>query len=537
MLVFRKVRRDEINSTNVERNVSLDTSPGTVGTIRSLANMAPHDRDELVRSPRCPLKVDDVLIAMLLAALRNFPSFRSSVPPALHPIFISALSHAEACTDETGLPSASMQIYQRHSRTCAMRTLSTFAERKGWRSVAQRSCCIGGVAMKLMQLPLFVLDLHSPLHEILESFHPPNGFVLSHIGEGVKGAVFMMAKAHRALELLEDYHAKLTRPQDKQLRLAIERVIRIFKSRLFQALLDTYMYLKGDGKGKFCSPHREKRGGRRSEIERCPGVALWRRGKSKGIALKLFLFMENREDREATYAALALQYELLFLARDSINYHCGIILIVSRARLYFRRCSRGNYACYNYNIKTRLQPLESVRTLRSPDDQSYFTRKIRIKGLERELGEKDLEREKKEKVFWMKGNAYFHDKSFCAKLVATTCGIFGKAHFESRYTPSEFIVNLENGSERWRGTLKASEERERAGSGRRVVGSTVKYCLRILHPPSYARLIPFCPDRLSVCHRALPWRTQKLSARSRARSFHVDALLCGNGRFYWSAVG
>ncbi|XP_076249641.1 MAGUK family member discs large 1 isoform X11 [Calliopsis andreniformis] len=46
------------------------------------------------------------------------------------------------------------------------------------------------------------------------------------------------SEAHRALELLEDYHAKLTRPQDKQLRLAIERVIRIFKSRLFQALLD-----------------------------------------------------------------------------------------------------------------------------------------------------------------------------------------------------------------------------------------------------------------------------------------------------------
>ncbi|EZA51672.1 Disks large 1 tumor suppressor protein [Ooceraea biroi] len=46
-----------------------------------------------------------------------------------------------------------------------------------------------------------------------------------------------MREAHRALELLEDYHAKLTRPQDKQLRLAIERVIRIFKSRLFQALL------------------------------------------------------------------------------------------------------------------------------------------------------------------------------------------------------------------------------------------------------------------------------------------------------------
>ncbi|KAL0132078.1 hypothetical protein PUN28_000092 [Cardiocondyla obscurior] len=70
-------------------------------------------------------------------------------------------------------------------------------------------------------------------------------------------------EAHRALELLEDYHAKLTRPQDKQLRLAIERVIRIFKSRLFQALLDREM-------SRSC-------------------------GKSKGIALKLFLFMEKRE--------------------------------------------------------------------------------------------------------------------------------------------------------------------------------------------------------------------------------------------------
>lgn len=46
-----------------------------------------------------------------------------------------------------------------------------------------------------------------------------------------------VSEAHRALELLEDYHEKLIKPQDKQLRLAIERVIRIFKSRLFQALL------------------------------------------------------------------------------------------------------------------------------------------------------------------------------------------------------------------------------------------------------------------------------------------------------------
>ncbi|XP_050404710.1 disks large 1 tumor suppressor protein isoform X4 [Patella vulgata] len=46
------------------------------------------------------------------------------------------------------------------------------------------------------------------------------------------------ADAHRALELLEDYHTRLTKSQDKPLKNAIERVIRIFKSKLFQALLD-----------------------------------------------------------------------------------------------------------------------------------------------------------------------------------------------------------------------------------------------------------------------------------------------------------
>lgn len=44
--------------------------------------------------------------------------------------------------------------------------------------------------------------------------------------------------AHRALELLEDYCARLTAPNDKQLRIAIEKLIYIFKSSLFQALLD-----------------------------------------------------------------------------------------------------------------------------------------------------------------------------------------------------------------------------------------------------------------------------------------------------------
>lgn len=53
----------------------------------------------------------------------------------------------------------------------------------------------------------------------------------------------IISEAHRALELLEDYHSKLTRPQDKQLRNAIERVIKIFKNRLFQALLGKFMFL------------------------------------------------------------------------------------------------------------------------------------------------------------------------------------------------------------------------------------------------------------------------------------------------------
>ncbi|KAI2800501.1 Disks large 3 [Blomia tropicalis] len=45
-------------------------------------------------------------------------------------------------------------------------------------------------------------------------------------------------EAHRALEILEDYHRRLYAPEDADLRLSIERIIRIFKSRLFQALLD-----------------------------------------------------------------------------------------------------------------------------------------------------------------------------------------------------------------------------------------------------------------------------------------------------------
>lgn len=43
--------------------------------------------------------------------------------------------------------------------------------------------------------------------------------------------------AERALQLLEGYHSKLTKPQDHALRNAIERVICIFRSQLFHSLL------------------------------------------------------------------------------------------------------------------------------------------------------------------------------------------------------------------------------------------------------------------------------------------------------------
>ncbi|KAE9553981.1 hypothetical protein FO519_002798 [Halicephalobus sp. NKZ332] len=45
-------------------------------------------------------------------------------------------------------------------------------------------------------------------------------------------------EAHRALERLEEYHAELTRPSDAELKYAIEKIIGIFKTRLFQALCD-----------------------------------------------------------------------------------------------------------------------------------------------------------------------------------------------------------------------------------------------------------------------------------------------------------
>lgn len=59
----------------------------------------------------------------------------------------------------------------------------------------------------------------------------------------LKSLCLRSSDAERALQLLEGYHAKLTKPQDQALRSAIERVIRIFQSNLFHSLLGMYVAL------------------------------------------------------------------------------------------------------------------------------------------------------------------------------------------------------------------------------------------------------------------------------------------------------
>lgn len=71
---------------------------------------------------------------------------------------------------------------------------------------------------------------------------PTTSFIINHVYyDNIRYIIpqyaYSSSDAHRALELLEDYHSRLTQPQDKQLKIAIERVIKIFKSKLFQALL------------------------------------------------------------------------------------------------------------------------------------------------------------------------------------------------------------------------------------------------------------------------------------------------------------
>uniref|UniRef100_A0A673M6K6 L27-1 domain-containing protein n=1 Tax=Sinocyclocheilus rhinocerous TaxID=307959 RepID=A0A673M6K6_9TELE len=48
----------------------------------------------------------------------------------------------------------------------------------------------------------------------------------------------------KAICLLEDYCSKLKKPEEQQLKTAILRVMGIFKSSLFQALIGKLMFVK-----------------------------------------------------------------------------------------------------------------------------------------------------------------------------------------------------------------------------------------------------------------------------------------------------
>lgn len=48
---------------------------------------------------------------------------------------------------------------------------------------------------------------------------------------------YLSADTARALGLLDEYCSKLRRPEEQQLKTAIQRVMMIFKSNLFEALL------------------------------------------------------------------------------------------------------------------------------------------------------------------------------------------------------------------------------------------------------------------------------------------------------------
>lgn len=53
----------------------------------------------------------------------------------------------------------------------------------------------------------------------------------------------VLSDTTRALGLLEDYCSKLKKPEEQQLRAAIQRVVGIFRSSLFQALIGQSSYL------------------------------------------------------------------------------------------------------------------------------------------------------------------------------------------------------------------------------------------------------------------------------------------------------
>ncbi|KYQ46444.1 Disks large 1 tumor suppressor protein [Trachymyrmex zeteki] len=281
------------------------------------------------------------------------------------------------------------------------------------------------------------------------------------------GFLDWIIQAHRALELLEDYHAKLTRPQDKQLRLAIERVIRIFKSRLFQALLGCPRLRMINS--RFLRSFRDENSN--TKMSR-----LW---ESSREAAQYQVASHPDEVSRDVHETLAFNgvsnTEITRKPRSSVVY--SITKTCSIVELFV--C--GLVICYYNSVVAHHVPTASSLIIIAESPLLFHDRGF---ILDAAVGGSNCTPATTVNYYYT--NAIFR--------VKPSDFHFNALKFIFR-TPSEFTVNLVNGSEKWR-KRDVEAARKRAGSGRRVVGSTVKYCLWILHPPSYARLIPFCLDRL-----------------------------------------
>lgn len=69
---------------------------------------------------------------------------------------------------------------------------------------------------------------------LCERMHPRSSYLVC---RGQPRLWSLLADTQRALRLLEEYRSKLSQAEDRQLRNSIERVISIFQSNLFQALI------------------------------------------------------------------------------------------------------------------------------------------------------------------------------------------------------------------------------------------------------------------------------------------------------------
>lgn len=55
--------------------------------------------------------------------------------------------------------------------------------------------------------------------------------------------LLLISEPHRALEHLEEFHSTLISPEDDDLKVPVERLIKSFKSSLFGALVGVFYFI------------------------------------------------------------------------------------------------------------------------------------------------------------------------------------------------------------------------------------------------------------------------------------------------------